>query len=304
MNVRKGLLDKKAGFVEPQCVCSSTGIIRGTNTGQPGCAKHGKESNAHVEAYCYVEGGFECGGAMTSDSYPGLFWVGCEKPNFALLYPPTCEIRQSREAKLYDVPPSLGLETPPATFAASIKNMPALPAEPSPIDHFVKGMGQWSKPMPPLWHAARGNYFVGGTECAYPLTPIDAKDCPVDVTAIAKCVSAPPGSLCDGDGECGTSPELDNCGAKDVYRKEKDFSHFPGLGAANGPPPPMPPGGPPPTPMAGPAAAPPLSPLAMSGPAAAAPSAALVEAPAAAPPASPAAALLMKGAQLRGVQKH
>jgi len=157
---REAITTNTLGFVDAKCVCSKTGIIRGVTTGQPGCAKHGKEANANVEAYCYVEGDYQCGGAMSSDLHPGLFWVGCEKPNIHLLYPPTCEIRERANAQLFPVPATLPLKVPASSFEGSLQNMAPLPRAPTPLDDMFQGMKEWSGPMPPLWHAARSNKFV------------------------------------------------------------------------------------------------------------------------------------------------
>lgn len=157
---REAITTNTLGFVDAKCVCSKTGIIRGVTTGQPGCAKHGKEANANVEAYCYVEGDYQCGGAMSSDLHPGLFWVSCEKPNIHLLYPATCEIRERANAQLFPVPAALPLKVPASSFEGSLKNMAPLPRAPTPLDDMSQGMHAWSGPMPPLWHAARSNKFV------------------------------------------------------------------------------------------------------------------------------------------------
>jgi hypothetical protein len=63
--------------------------------------------------------------------------------------------------------------------------------------------------------------FTAGTlKCddSVSLTAISPAECPAD-TNIKKCDEAEGGELCDGDGECGTDPALNNCGAHDVYRK-------------------------------------------------------------------------------------
>jgi len=159
---RQGTLSVRRGLVEPGCFCSKTGIIHGVDTAQPGCAKHSKERLANVEAYCYVEGGFKCGGAMKSDLFPGVFWVNCEKPNLAVLYPPTCEILVKSEAKLFDVPADLGLKVPPATFDDLRGDMAPVPAEGNPMEKLNQDISSWGQPLPPMWHASRDNYFVDG----------------------------------------------------------------------------------------------------------------------------------------------
>jgi hypothetical protein len=156
---RNGIVSKTNAFVAPECVCSKTGLIRGVDTGQPGCAKHMKEYNAFQEAYCYVEGDFKCGGAMPSIPHQGLFWVGCEKPDLTLLYPPLCDIVTGAQAKLFNVPVDLGLKVPPANYLANTKNMAPLPQEISPLDQMAAGLSAWGGPMPDIWHAKHDNYF-------------------------------------------------------------------------------------------------------------------------------------------------
>jgi hypothetical protein len=159
-SIRQNLI-REPSVVPPACRCSMTGVVRGVTTGSPGCSKFKKEKNAHVEAYCYVEGGFECGGAMPSALFPGLFWVGCEKPNFELLFPPTCEIIK-RPPQLFS--PELfsiggtNLKVPPSSFEAGRKNMQPLPVEPSPLTDLAKSLSA-PEPLPPLWHAQREHYF-------------------------------------------------------------------------------------------------------------------------------------------------
>ena len=50
------------------------------------------------------------------------------------------------------------------------------------------------------------------------LIPISPSECPQD-SDISNCEQVF-GELCEGDNECGTNPDLDNCGGYDVYRKE------------------------------------------------------------------------------------
>jgi len=157
---RKGILSKKKDLVDNKCVCTKTGIVNGKNTGQKGCAKHGKEPDAGVEAYCFVGGGYSCGGSMASIGFPGLFWVNCEKPNFALLYPPKCEILKRASAKLFVVPPPLGLKAPPATFDGFRPDMVPMMTAAHPLDTMSASMGGWASPMHPTWHEQRGNYFA------------------------------------------------------------------------------------------------------------------------------------------------
>jgi len=185
---RRGVASKSAGLSEPNCICSKDGVTKGQATGQPGCAKHGKEPNANVEAYCFVEGGYECGGAMPSTQFKGLYWVNCEKPNFHLLYPPTCEILKRATAETFVVPPPLNLEAPPPTMAGLKVDMAPLPAEGA--DEFAKvakNLQRWDKPMDPIWHAGRQNYFANEAfqdGATMPTSGVNAMS-PAAATAIA-----------------------------------------------------------------------------------------------------------------------
>ena len=67
----------------------------------------------------------------------------------------------------------------------------------------------------------RGKYKAG--DCLdVCLEDISASECPsISVTRRMKtCDQAEVGELCEGDGECGTHPDLDNCnGSHEVYRR-------------------------------------------------------------------------------------
>ncbi|KAK3270453.1 hypothetical protein CYMTET_21156 [Cymbomonas tetramitiformis] len=62
-----------------------------------------------------------------------------------------------------------------------------------------------------------------GLRCGYCLEPVNAADCPADLGPDFVHCGDPglgDGDLCEGDGECGTSTTLDNCGdGFEVYRK-------------------------------------------------------------------------------------
>ena len=65
---------------------------------------------------------------------------------------------------------------------------------------------------------------AGVIECGFCLKAIayPASDCPgfAELQSMPNCVDADAGNLCEADGECGTSSDLDNCGdGYDVYRK-------------------------------------------------------------------------------------
>jgi len=53
------------------------------------------------------------------------------------------------------------------------------------------------------------------------LVALDVADCPGELN-IANCANVGPGELCEGDGECGTDVNLNQCGAYDMYRKEAE----------------------------------------------------------------------------------
>jgi len=55
------------------------------------------------------------------------------------------------------------------------------------------------------------------------LVPLDTADCPVGDAAKAflpDCLNVAVGGVCEGNGECGTNPELKNCGNRNIYTRE------------------------------------------------------------------------------------
>ena len=60
-----------------------------------------------------------------------------------------------------------------------------------------------------------------GDACGICLDVLDSRFCPpeADWPTYANCADAEVGTLCDGDGECGTDDLVDNCGTYDMYRK-------------------------------------------------------------------------------------
>ena len=50
------------------------------------------------------------------------------------------------------------------------------------------------------------------------LVPVESSECPADAD-LANCLGVGCDELCEGDGECGTDPNLDQCGGYEVYRK-------------------------------------------------------------------------------------
>jgi poly [ADP-ribose] polymerase 10/14/15 len=54
--------------------------------------------------------------------------------------------------------------------------------------------------------------------CGSELVPVESSECPYD-PALANCDVVTCGELCEGDGECGTDGNLNNCDSYDIYRK-------------------------------------------------------------------------------------
>jgi len=60
-----------------------------------------------------------------------------------------------------------------------------------------------------------------------PLVPVPVQDCPPGSVSLPSCDQASPGELCEGDGQCGTRTDVNNCydasftypASRDVYRK-------------------------------------------------------------------------------------
>ena len=70
------------------------------------------------------------------------------------------------------------------------------------------------RPAPPSREAAPAKIY---------LVPVEASECPTRVD-LAPCTNVACGELCEGDGECGTNQELNNCDGVDgvggdIYRK-------------------------------------------------------------------------------------
>ena len=51
------------------------------------------------------------------------------------------------------------------------------------------------------------------------VVPVSPALCPDGYESLASCNQVPYGDFCEGDGECGTSEALNNCGRHDVYKK-------------------------------------------------------------------------------------
>ena len=65
-----------------------------------------------------------------------------------------------------------------------------------------------------------------GADCGFCLVAVDRGDCPdpsaspQNLDALPNCIDAEMGTLCEGDGECGTNDHMSNCGHNyDVYKK-------------------------------------------------------------------------------------
>jgi hypothetical protein len=86
---------------DPDCTCSSSGVVDGIDTGMKGCAQHGKEPKAYGQ-YCYVTGGSKCERATRSSRVSGAYFVSCFDPttDYKLMFPQSCELNiQRKEAK-------------------------------------------------------------------------------------------------------------------------------------------------------------------------------------------------------------
>lgn len=105
------------------------------------------------------------------------------------------------------------LHTPPWS-PPSAPALPPLPPSPP------------SLPLPPLSPMPMCGDIVcaAGSSCGSCLRPLNSSvGCPLEasIALLPDCSRVAPGALCEGDGECGTSRILNNCGANhDVYRRE------------------------------------------------------------------------------------
>lgn len=144
----------------PECRCETTGIVNGVSTGAAGCGRHGGEKEANTEMYCYVTGDMECGGAMPSVKFEGLYWVGCERVDFSEIFSPQCELHTAALVKVLTVPQPMPLAVPPKTW----QRPPAFQLQPmagsTPLEDFKAHMETWNLPMPAQWHAERFNIFA------------------------------------------------------------------------------------------------------------------------------------------------
>jgi hypothetical protein len=159
---RDALASGQTLAVDPKCICLKNTSVHGVDVGVLGCNKHGQEPNAGVEAYCYVEGGDECGGSMPSQLHSGIYWVNCEKPDLMKLFAPTCEIRKRAEAEVFPIPAGLGLKAPPGFHAHVNGTVLNLPNETHPLDEIHADLATWPGSMPPSWHADHNGSFADG----------------------------------------------------------------------------------------------------------------------------------------------
>ena len=56
------------------------------------------------------------------------------------------------------------------------------------------------------------------------LIPVSEKECPQNSIS-ATCDQINAGQLCEGNGECGTNNDLNNCGDLAIYRKVRAWNH-------------------------------------------------------------------------------
>ena len=62
----------------------------------------------------------------------------------------------------------------------------------------------------------------------FELTPVPVEECPAGAEVLSNCEEAEPGELCEGNGQCGTRTDINNCydsnytypASRDVYRKQ------------------------------------------------------------------------------------
>lgn len=82
----------------PDCTCSSSGVVDGIDTGMKGCAQHGKEKKAFGQ-YCYVTGGSRCERAIKSSRISGAYFVSCFDPttDYKMMFPQSCELNLQRK---------------------------------------------------------------------------------------------------------------------------------------------------------------------------------------------------------------
>lgn len=65
----------------------------------------------------------------------------------------------------------------------------------------------------------REAFSVDPLPCGNALTPVAVSVCPDEPKSMPNCEEVADGELCEGDGECGTDTDLNNCGPYDVYRR-------------------------------------------------------------------------------------
>ena len=62
----------------------------------------------------------------------------------------------------------------------------------------------------------------------FELTPVPVEECPAGAEVLSNCEEAAPGALCEGNGQCGTRTDINNCydsgytypASRDIYRKQ------------------------------------------------------------------------------------
>lgn len=143
------------------CACESTNLVRGVQTGQGGCRRHGRESQASGDWYCFISGGIECPGAMPSREFEGLFWLGCAGPfeYYAQLFPARCRLREFGFS-----PQDKPLQTPRTpTGHGTLQLGTPVPPEPRFQAEVVASAQQTldaAVPLPQEWHAQHSDVFL------------------------------------------------------------------------------------------------------------------------------------------------
>jgi len=138
-----------------------------------------------------------CSGKMTGKPMVGLGLTGCRLACEQTLYPEKCVAIGHYQVQAYDDLCFMFSDvTDIETFEA--------PTNPSFLQKKTTAKEESTK-----------------TSCDDGvLVIVDAADCPSDCD-IATCDTVAPGELCEGDGECGTDNNLDQCcDVYDIYRKE------------------------------------------------------------------------------------
>lgn len=149
---------------DPSCLCDTSGHVMAVQTNRPGCFRDTAEPAAGNEAYCYVQGGMNCAGAMQSNRFPGVWWTGCDLIEMQSIFTPECSLYGYDGPEVRPIPP-LNISAPPPS-ALSL-----LPPTVSPYVTDINAPYQnWNTPLPNEWYARTG-YVMGGAPPAMAPAP-------------------------------------------------------------------------------------------------------------------------------------